>query len=229
MTRVSGLPVALSDPISPEAADYLSALIAGDVARAREVVQQALRDGMTLQRLYLSVFQEALYEVGHLWQSGRVSVAQEHLASATTQALMARAWARLPACPPHGRQAIVTATDRDLHALGARFLSDFLEADGWTVFELGAATPVPDLTELADQVAPDLVCLSTTLTRHLPEARAAILALRALSPPPVIAVGGQAYGADAAFARSLGADLFAPDAGEFLLRLRARFADPAAP
>src|SRR3712207_7536505 len=48
------------------------------------------------------------------------------------------------------RLAVVTGTPGELHALGPRVVSDLLQADGWEVLLLGAATPAPDLVALVD-------------------------------------------------------------------------------
>jgi MerR family transcriptional regulator, light-induced transcriptional regulator len=200
---------------------YLAALLETDPQGAQIVVQAALEAGLPIGELYLSVLQPALYEIGRLWEHGEVSVAQEHLATATTQTLMARL-AAPPGAVAAGPRAITTATENDLHALGPRFLADFLERDGWRVIDLGADTPTHDLVHLVGQVRPELVCLSTTLTTNLGHAQDAITALRGLDPPPLIAVGGHAYETDDQLAATLGADIHAGDAGAFLEILHAR-------
>lgn len=201
---------------------YLDALLRADVATARTVAEEALACGVSIRELYLSVFQWALYEVGHRWQTGRATVAQEHLATATTQTLMARLWHEAVPSAGADRRAVVTATQNDFHALGPRFVADFLEGAGWTVLDLGAATPTVETVRLVQQVDPSLVCLSTTMRQNLSGAREAVLALRALPGRPLIAVGGQAYDGDRELALSTGADLFAGDAAAFLDELRAR-------
>jgi methanogenic corrinoid protein MtbC1 len=192
------------------------------VAGARAVAEGALAGGITLRELYLGVFQWALYEVGRRWQGGEATVAQEHLATATTQTLMARLWRTAPTRSTRAGRAVVTATEDDFHVLGPRFLADFLEGEGWTVLDLGAATPTRDLVAMVRQTAPDLVCLSTTLPANLGGAADAVAALRHIDPRPLIAIGGQAYAGDESAARALGADLYANDAAAFLDALGTR-------
>jgi methanogenic corrinoid protein MtbC1 len=211
-----------ADPESLAHARYLRALMLADVREARAVAEAALRAGIAPQRLYLGVFQPALYEIGALWQAGQATIAQEHLATATTQALMARLWPGGQPTADRARCAITAVTEGDWHVLGSRFLADFLEADGWTVLDLGAATPSGELRTLVARIKPAVVCLSTTVTANLPAAERTIAALKDLSEAPLIAVGGHAYGGREALAHRLGADLFALDAGDFLERLAAR-------
>ena len=209
---------------SPVRDAYLQALLAVRPAAARRVVEAALASGLPARSVYLDVLQPALHEVGRLWETGQASVAQEHLATATTQTLLHELAAALPHPPPVARSAIVSGTEGELHAVGARFVADFLEADGWNVIELGASTPIGDLVRLVDRAGPDLVALSTTLTSNLARASEAVAGLRALPHRPLIAVGGNAYHGDRALAESLGADLFAADAGSFVDALRERLA-----
>lgn len=201
---------------------YLGALLQADVAQARAVAERARAGGLTFRDLYLGVFQWALYEVGRRWQDGEATVAQEHLATATTQTLMARLWRAGPTNSAPAGRAVVTATEDDFHVLGPRFLTDFLEGAGWTVLDLGAATPTRDLVTMVRQTGPRLVCLSTTLPANLGGAADAVAALRQIDPRPLIAIGGQAYAGDASAAQALGADLYADDAAAFLDALDSR-------
>lgn len=207
---------------SPVRDAYLAALLRADPRGARIVVDAALDSGVSVPDLYLTVFQEALYEVGRLWQNGQATVAQEHLATATTQTLVARLSERLSTPPRPELTAVLSATQDDLHALGTRFVGDFLESDGWTAIDLGAATPTQDLLRTVAAQRPKLVCLSTALTTHLLDAERAIADLRALDAPPLIAVGGHAYADDPGLAERVGADIHAPDAATFLQLLRER-------
>jgi methanogenic corrinoid protein MtbC1 len=221
--RVSAGVVADSPPASSPVRDaYLAALLRADPRGAADVIAAAREGGMTVPELYLSVFQPALYEVGRLWQVGEATVAQEHLATATTQTLVSRLdWGR-GSPPDPDRIVITTATQDELHAMGSRFLADFLETDGWTVIDLGAGTPTEDLVRLAAQIRPTLVCLSTALSTNLVHAQAAVDALHELGTPPLIAAGGHAYGGDPSRPQAVGADLGAQDAGSFIQALRAR-------
>ena len=201
---------------------YVQALLAARPAAARAVVQAALEAGLPARNVYLDVLQPALHEVGRLWELGQASVAQEHLATATTQALLHHLAGALPHLPSIGRSAIVTGTEGELHGVAVRFVANFLAADGWNVLELGPSTPTVDLVDLVDRSGADLVGLSTTLTSNLARASEAVTALRALSRPPLIVVGGSAYRGDETLAVRLGADIFAPDAGSLGRLLRAK-------
>ncbi len=201
-----------ADTVGTHRDAYLAALLASDPRRARKVVYDAVEDGLPPEDLYLQVFKPALHEVGHRWAMGELSVADEHLATEITNRLLDELSPRMRTVPWGGRLAVVTSTPDELHALGARMVADFLEADGWEVLSLGASTPADDLVMLVEREAPDLVALSTTTARSIPGIADVLQRLRSVHPRPLIVVGGQFWTAEAAqTAHELGADIVARD------------------
>jgi methanogenic corrinoid protein MtbC1 len=205
---------------------YVEALLAGETTEAVGLVDAAAATGADVRTVYLDVLQPALYEIGRRWEEAEISVAQEHLATATTQSLMARLSERLGngGVGRRGRTALAACAEGELHALGMRMVADFLEADGWDVLFVGALSPVSSVADLAQARAVDVVAISAALPDRVPEVTAAVHALRALDPAPLIAVGGQAFGGEESFALATGADLFALDAEGLTRELAVRFA-----
>jgi methylmalonyl-CoA mutase cobalamin-binding domain/chain len=200
---------------------YVDALVAGDLALAERLIVDS---GTDVHTLYLEVLQPALYEIGRRWEDAEISVAQEHLATATTQSLMARLAVGLEGgAPRRDRRVLVACAEGELHSIGVRMVADFLEADGWDVLFVGALSPPTAVAELAFAQRVDVVALSAALAQRVPEIVRAVDALRALETVPVIAVGGQAFGGDRDVALRTGADLYAPDAGSFARELAILF------
>lgn len=210
-------------------AAYLSCLLEPDGRRARRLIQEGLDAGVDAAVLYLSVISPAMYEVGRLWETAEVSVAQEHLATQITQAVIASLGLYLTGAAPVGRSrvAVVASSPGELHALGGQMVADFLEAQGWRVLALGPDTPAHDLAELAQQRQAAVVALSTALPGHLLSVTRACQLLRQLPDPPFIVVGGRAYHGDAQRARGVGADGFADDPRSLLTLLAEHFGSHA--
>ena len=204
---------------------YLRALLAADIPGARAVLDEAIAAGMPVRTIYLGVLQPTLYEVGRLWSHAEISVAREHLATAATQAAMARLAERLDGGPRRMRPgvALVACVSDELHAVGGRMVADFLEADGWRVVFLGQLTPGHDLAELAREHGAEVVALSAALPERVPRVAEVCAALRALDPAPYVIVGGQAFGGSRERALRTGADAFAGDAEDAVRALRDRF------
>jgi methanogenic corrinoid protein MtbC1 len=216
-------------PLTREAAPaaYLDAVVAGNRRRAFAVVDAALAAGMELRALYLELFQPALREIGRLWQQNRLTVADEHLATAITQSAMARVYDRLFAgAGDQGPLLVAACADSERHEVGLRMVCDLLEMEGWDTVFLGPAVPLDDLVRMVRQRRPQVVALSAAIAPNVPRVAQAIRAIREALPggAPLIAVGGRAFAEDPELATRMGADLTAGDAAEAAQRLKQRFA-----
>jgi methanogenic corrinoid protein MtbC1 len=227
---VSEAPSALRGDF-PEALEqqYLTCLLKPDLGGARALIDDALGAGLPAREAYLRVVAPAMYEIGRLWETAQISVAQEHLATQISQIVLAGLGLHLPPRGDVGRSrvAIVASSPGELHALGTQMVGDFLEIQGWEVLALGADVPAPELVALADERGAALVALSTALPGHLLSVTRTCQLLRQLDRTPHIVVGGRAYGGDAGLARAVGADAFAPDPDALLTHLAEVFTDDA--
>src|SRR5690242_16121531 len=70
---------------------FLEAALAGDRMTASAVVAEATRREFSLTRMYQDIFTPTLDRVGQLWALGKLTTAQEHLATQITLDQMARA------------------------------------------------------------------------------------------------------------------------------------------
>lgn len=219
------------DAVMPDAGEvsgeYLEAVLAGDRRRAFAVLDRARGAGLGHREMYLEVFQPALREVGRLWQENRISVADEHLATAITQAAMARLYDDLfTVSRRRGPLLIAACADSERHELGLRMICDLLELEGWDTVFLGATTPIDSLVEMVEARRPAVVALSASIAPHLGRVGEAIRALRERlgDRAPLIAVGGRPFIEDPELAGRVGADLTALDAVEAVKLLQERVA-----
>lgn len=200
----------------PESRDYLKALLAGERPAAQEVILNMMRRDISLADVAVSVIQPAMYEVGYLWACNRITVAQEHMATAITQNTMARAFAEARFSEPLGRKALFACVPGNNHSLGLRIVSDAFEVDGWTVQYLGADVPVSDLVVQISHWRPELVGISLSLPGHIKIAKAFVEQLRAEFGTccPAILVGGLATNQADNLWKAVDADLWAANAKE---------------
>ncbi|WP_300340376.1 cobalamin B12-binding domain-containing protein [Accumulibacter sp.] len=197
-----------------EAALFADAMLAGRRREASALFNQALDREGSLPGAEIHVIQPALYEVGRRWQQNNVSVAQEHLATAIAQTMMAQGFGRVEPAPDNGRKALFACPAGNHHCVGLRMVADAFEVSGWTVHYLGANTPLPALTDQIRQLQPDLVGLSASLPQQLRALREAVGVLRAsfVDDCPRIVVGGLVFNQFPLLARNIGADLLGADA-----------------
>lgn len=187
------------------------ALADRDEYAAAATVFAAMDAGMTPEDVLLQVIAPVQHKVGTEWAANRISVAQEHAATAINDRVIA-ALAHHPAGKVQGGGGRVTlaCVDGEWHALPARLLAEVLRLRGWRVDFLGAQVPTPHLIAHLHQHGPDVVALSCSIPTRLPSAHAAIVACQSAGFP--VLAGGAAFGHDGRFARRLGADAWAPDA-----------------
>ena len=176
---------------------FVAAQLAGDQREAlRVVVDDGLEAGVPVRDIVLDVLQPAQYEIGRLWQENRISVAQEHLATAITQLVMAHLYPHLPRAAATGKRALVACVEGELHDMGARVTADFLEMSGYEVRYLGASVPTESLVAMVERERPDLLALSTTIPTHVPALQDAVRRVCAATHGRLpIMVGGGALAA----------------------------------
>ncbi len=122
--------------------------------------------------------QPALRLVGANWESGRWTVAEEHLASRALDDALARI---RPATIPEtriGPVAVLAAPRGEQHAAGLLCLAQVLEEDGWKVENLGPNLPHDDLLRFIAGRTVDLVALSISRAAALPALRRTVNAIR---------------------------------------------------
>lgn len=201
-------------PPLPEAGPYLAQVLARDQRGAEQTLKKCMQAGTTLTEVSVLIVQPAMVEIGQLWQDNRITVAQEHMATALSQSVLARAYGRALFMPPMGRKVMLACAAGNHHGFGLRIVCDAFETIGWDVSFLGTDVPTADLIRQIDIESPDLLCLSLSLPAHLPSARGILEQLRAElgSRCPSVLVGGQVTLASERVWQAVKADGWASDA-----------------
>jgi MerR family transcriptional regulator, light-induced transcriptional regulator len=178
--------------------NYLEVLLAGDRHRSATMVKELLHQGVSLKAVYLDLIQRAMYEVGTLWEHNAVSIATEHLASATTELLLAQIYPQLFAQKHKDRRAIIACVPNEHHYIGARIVADFFELHGWHGFSLGANTPTDALVAMIKERDPDVVGLSMSLLMNRPHIENMLEQISHTFPTLELFLGGRAFSGDGA-------------------------------
>ncbi len=188
---------------------YLRHALRGDMRGCMEQSMRLVEDGDDLAELYLQVFHPALVRVGRLWETGEISVAQEHLVSAVTTRIMASSlYERFVSGSGERGRAIVSAAPNEFHEIGARMVGDFLEMDNWDVSYLGSNTPAGDVASLAAAIRPRVLLLSVGMPFNLARTERLIRSIRELEggEQVKIIVGGVTFLHAGEVWRTIGAD-----------------------
>ena len=192
--------------LNPFTRRYLEAQLRGDRAAAlRVIVDNAVSAAATVPDLYLYVIQPAQYEIGRLWEESRISVAEEHIASAITRFVISCLVHYSPRAYRNGKKALFGCVEGEHHDIGPLICSDFFEMAGFETRFVGADVPTRCLLHAIERERPDLVGLSVSLPHNLKAlGRAAAEVRRAFGAQVTLAAGGLAVQAIPSFSQDLG-------------------------
>ena len=186
------------------------------------MVLRQVREGKPVADIYQEVFQPTQYEIGRLWQTNKISVAQEHYCTASTQFVMSLLYPYLFTGEKKDYKLVSTCVSGELHEIGARMVTDFFEMEGWDTYYLGANMPVHGVIRFVREIQPHLLAISATMTFHVRLVEELIHHVRKAEGLPEglkIIVGGYPFLVANDLWKQVGADGYAPDA-----QLAVRFA-----
>lgn len=198
----------------PEAHEFIQALLNANHFGAQQIVDRCLAAGKHLVDIEIHVIQPALYEIGEKWQANQVTVAQEHLATAITQALMSVSLQKMSPLPKLNKRILLACVEGNHHAVGLQMVADAFLLAGWDVEYLGANVPTKSLIQQTSHWKPDLIGLSVSFPHQIKTAKSVILALSNCFgiQRPAVMIGGLAFNRFKELANVVGADSYCLDA-----------------
>ena len=196
------------------AENYLKKLLASDRRAASEMILNHVKDISDVRDVYMHVFQPVQYEIGRLWQTNQISVAEEHYCTAVTQLVMSQLYSYIFTAPRIGRRMVATSVSGELHEIGIRMVTDFFEMSGWDTYYLGANTPSESIISTILEKGADILAISATITYYVSEVKQLIQKIR--NAPEIsstkILVGGYPFLVAPELWKTVGADGFAINA-----------------
>jgi MerR family transcriptional regulator, light-induced transcriptional regulator len=208
--------------LAPARETFLQAILAGHRTAAVNVALLALAERPPVD-VYVLVIQEALYAVGRLWESNRITVAQEHMATAVAQFVVAQMFRSLPAPATHHGTIVLTGVEGERHQLGAHMVADLLESEGWDVRFLGVDLPQAGVVQTVEELRPRILAISATMLFNVPKVTALVSAVRARlgGDAPHVLLGGSAFRSAGLLWQDVGANGCALDLRQALTLTRA--------
>lgn len=189
----------------PQLDAYFEALVQCDPAGATDLVLDLLESGGSLDEIVSDVLAPAQTRVGELWERGEWSVAQEHTATAVTEAAVSALWVmtarrRLTGGP----RVAVACAEGEWHVLPPRMAAALAAEAGADVTVLGPSMPSDHLERRLRVGDIDVLALSCTVPTNLVGAARCVTAAHAAGVPVV--VGGAAFAGRSPRAAAIGAD-----------------------
>jgi methanogenic corrinoid protein MtbC1 len=174
--------------LSPE---LLASLLAdGDDELAAWTLQHAFAE-QPRALVFDGLLNQAMTLVGERWESGRWSVADEHLATQTLLRALERVRPERGPEQRVGPLAVLAAVAGERHAVGLVLLDQLLQEAGWIVANLGADVPASDLGRFVERNEARVVALTASHAERLPVLGEAVSAIRAAAPDIPVMLGGR--------------------------------------
>lgn len=127
--------------------------------------------------------------VGDEWHAGRLSIAQEHLASTVLQEIILqtmRGFTQREGAP----RLLVATPAGERHAIGAALVGAYAAAEGWDVIYLGTDLPAGDIATAAVAAQARVVALSIVFVDDPARLVGEVRALRSRLPADVLLIAG---------------------------------------
>lgn len=191
------------------------AVLAGDhvgiQARVGELLARGIQAGEILQRGMI----QAMEAIGARFKRGEVFIPEVLLsARAMNEALKVLEPYLASEKVEQGGRILIGTVKGDLHDIGKNMVATMLRGVGFEVRDLGINVSAEEFVRQVESSSPDILGLSALLTTTMPEMGKVIQALgaRGLRSRVKVIVGGAPV--NEKFARDIGADGYAQDAGE---------------
>jgi MerR family transcriptional regulator, light-induced transcriptional regulator len=198
------------------AKSYLEPLLAGDRNACRVVVDQAINVGISSYDLLTQLVWPTMELLQTLYREDRITITQLNMATRLNRSLTDQICARLSRSEAKDKKVLIFCGDDEPEELGGQITADLFDANGWTVRFAGGGVPEDEVLNLIGEFRPDLLVMFGTLPSGVPAVRKLIDYLREVNSCPemqVMCCGG-IYKRAEGLSEEIGADLYAPDAGE---------------
>ena len=169
---------------------WLAACLDFKEIAAEQVLNQAFAL-YPVETVCVEVIQRGLADIGSLWYENKVSVQQEHFASALAMRRLDSLLAASPA-PTRGQTLIVGCPAEEWHSFTPLLLALFLRRRGLNVIYLGANVPAGHFEETAEIVNASLVILASQQLNTAASLQRSAAQISAQGIP--VAYGGRIFG-----------------------------------
>ena len=175
------------------AKDYLDSLLKGNRASCSLIAKEVLAVNPSITDLYEEVFKVSLYEVGRLWETNKISVATEHMATAITEGILNELFEQIISKKRWNKKVVVACVEKEQHQVGIKMVADVFEMNGWESFFLGTGIPNNELVRFIRDTKPDLIAVSLSVYFNYSNFLKILEILRKKFPDIQILIGGQAF------------------------------------
>lgn len=195
-----------SSTYGKDAESFLSFALEGNKPEASKLISALATKGVPIKTIYLEVLQTVQYEVGYLWYTNRISIAQEHYITSLIQLVISQLYPYIINKNHSNKTLLSAGVSGELHEIGLRMLTDIFEIEGWITWFLGTNLPDEEIINMINEKKPSVVALSVTTMFHLDKLSVLIQKIKDAGISIPIMVGGYPFNHDKTLWKKIGAD-----------------------
>lgn len=143
--------------------ELFHSLIAGQEEEAANFLISEFLAGSSLTEIFDTFVSDTMRTIGELWYEGKLSVAQEHLATRAALCAVHKLRGIVPVEERCGKLAFCLAVEGDFHELSTHLVQMTFESCGWEVMNFGSNTPLYSIIDEAVHHSPEMICVSSTV------------------------------------------------------------------
>ena len=175
---------------------YLQMASSGNLLTAGEVLEKAQKLGLSTLDFLIGIVQPALYEIGKAWESGKLSIAEEHKVTTFCERIFHLAHTQIlrtiPSLQTTRPTVLLVNAPENYHVLGIRIAELWLLSKGISCFTVYPGIPIPDTIELVRFLNPAVFGISIATESHEDSLHELENRLQKEPQPPIIVAGGYA-------------------------------------
>ncbi|MFW6025768.1 MAG: cobalamin B12-binding domain-containing protein [Candidatus Woesearchaeota archaeon] len=200
---------------------YLDYILNYKKQEAVNFILNEVKNELSIEEIYLDIFQVAQREIGRLWHNNEISIAQEHYASLITQLIISQLYPEILSSSNNKAKVLTTAIGNELHEIGIRMIADLLDIDGFDTIHLGANTPTSTIIETIINEDVHFMGISVTIASHLKELEKLLFEIRSnekISNIKIMVVG-YAFNKDKERWKDFAVDAYSPNAKDAVKKM----------
>ncbi|WP_368503763.1 B12-binding domain-containing protein [Alkalihalophilus sp. As8PL] len=173
---------------------FVHALLSGDQFEAWKIVQMYQQHKNSSSDFYEDLITQSMREIGHLWETNQITVAEEHLATSTCNFILAYHHSKRTSNIRYMTErpkAMFLCIEEEQHDIGLKLTSHLFEQSGWSTKLYGANLPLDALLDAAHEWKPDIIGLSVSIPYHLVNLKKYVSQLENIEHQPTVLVGGR--------------------------------------
>ncbi|MEL3971523.1 cobalamin-dependent protein [Rossellomorea oryzaecorticis] len=177
---------------------FTKALLKGDVQSVTKLYTSSIQSKVDSLTFYESVVKPAMYRIGDLWEKNQITVADEHLATASLKYFLASMFTPYEVSERHPK-GLLFCIEGEQHSLGLELTNEIFKEQHWNTRYLGANVPVKDAVTFVQAWKPQAVAISIGMTTSISLLKKCLEEIEKVQPDIKILIGGRLishYGLD---------------------------------